>query len=153
MDLVERLNSMAQTLRHELEDIPDDVLSQSAAGAWSIKDVVGHLCDHSHVIHKRLSMMINLEEPQLIPYDQESVARERNAESTSKEALLDEFAAQRADTVDMLVDLVHWNWSRTGRHQIYGRISIRQQVDRSIAHEEQHLAQIRDLLPQTTATP
>jgi hypothetical protein len=98
-------------------------------------------------------MMTNLEEPQLVPYDQEALARERNANSTSREALLDEFAAQRADTVDMLVDLVHWNWSRTGRHPNYGRISIRQQVDRWIAHEEQHLAQIRDLLSQTTATP
>jgi hypothetical protein len=153
MDLVEKLNSMTQTLRNELEHVPDEVLSQSVAGAWSVKDVVGHLCDHSHVIHKRLSMMINLEEPRLVPYDQEALARERNANSTSREALLDEFAAQRADTVDMLVDLVHWNWSRTGHHPNYGRISIRQQVDRWIAHEEQHVAQIRDQLQQTTATP
>ena len=75
-------------------------------------------------------MMIRLEEPQLSSYDQEAVARERNANSSSFDSLLEEFASQRAGTVEMLVDLVHWNWARTGRHPAYGKISIRQQVDK-----------------------
>jgi DinB superfamily len=146
MDLVERLNAVTAILRHELSGVTDSALSQHERDRWSIKDVVGHLCDHSHVVHKRLSMMIRLEEPQLEPYDQEQLVRERNANSAPIESLILEFATQRAATVEMLVDLVHWNWARTGRHPAYGKISIRQQVDRWIAHEDEHLAHIRDLV-------
>ncbi len=50
----------------------------------------------------------------------------------------------------MLGDLVHWNWARTGRHEELGRISIRQLVDRAIAHDETHLEQIRALKAEAT---
>jgi hypothetical protein len=152
MDLIERLNQMILTLRQECAAVPEEQLAKREADAWSIKDVLGHLCDHSHVLHERLSMIIRLEEPQLASYDQEAVARARNANETSIDSLLDEFASQRAETVEMLVDLVHWNWARTGRHPAYGRISIRQQVDKWIAHEEEHLAQIRSLIDRSPAS-
>jgi DinB superfamily len=146
MDLIERLNALVQTLKTEIVSVSDATLSEQSADDWSIKDIIGHLCDHSHILHTRLWKMINLEEPQLDSYDQEAVARKRDASSAPVDSLLEEFATQRAATVEMLVDLVHWNWARTGRHPAYGRISIRQQVDKMIAHEEEHLAQIRESL-------
>jgi hypothetical protein len=97
--------------------------------------------------------MINLEEPELDTYDQQSLVQERSANAASIDSLLTEFESQRTETVEMLSGLVHWNWSRTGHHPAYGRNSIRQQVDRWLAHEDEHLAQIRALLggDQTTA--
>ncbi|MGB2695737.1 MAG: DinB family protein, partial [Dehalococcoidia bacterium] len=84
-------------------------------------------------------------EPRLEPYDQEALIRERNPQDATLTALLDEFAAQRGETIDMLADLVHWNWARQGRHPEFGRMSIRQLVDDTIAHDENHLTQIRAL--------
>ncbi len=153
LDLVERLNANTSALRDELSALPEAVLShRPAAGEWSIKEVCGHLCDVSQVLHQRLYRMIKLEEPRLQPYDAEALARERDAQATPIGALLDEFSAQRAETVEMLADLVHWNWARQGRHPTRGRVSIRQQVELWLQHEDEHLAQIQRLKRQAATS-
>ena len=151
LDLVERLNTNSSALRSELAGLPEATLTyRPGEDEWSIKEIVGHLCDHARFLHRRLSMMIKLEEPRLEAYDQNEVARARNAQSAPIEQLLAEFAARRGETVDMLGELVHWNWARTGRHEELGRLSIRQLVDRAVAHDEAHLAQVRALKQQAT---
>ncbi|MEX1255700.1 MAG: DinB family protein [Dehalococcoidia bacterium] len=137
---------MTHTLQRELAGLPNAALTyRPKEKEWSIKETAGHLCDAGHVLHKRLYMMINLEEPHLPDYDRQEMVSRRDAQSAPIDELLVEFAAQRAETVDMLADLVHWNWARTGRHPMLGRISIRQQVDLWLEHEAEHLEQIRRL--------
>lgn len=144
-DLVEKLNAQIGVLKGAVANLPDGTLSHAGPEGWSIKDVVGHMCDASHVAHKRLAVMITLEEPRLHDYDRNELAKARNAGSARIEDLLTEYAAQRRETVDMLSELVHWNWARPGRHPKLGRISIRQQVEIWLEHEDEHLAQIRAL--------
>ena len=149
LDLVEQLNAHAFALRRELAGLPDATLSaRPAEGEWSIKDTLGHLCDVGRISHQRLFMMVRLEEPRLAGYDTDEMARASNAQAAKIEDLLAEFATQRAATVELLAELVHWNWARQGRHEVMGRISIRQQVELWLAHEENHLAQIRSLKEQ-----
>jgi hypothetical protein len=116
-----------------------------AEGDWSIRENVGHLRDHAEFLHQRLSMISKLEEPRLEPYDEQALIRERDPQGADFGALLDEFSALRAQTVELLAGLVHWNWARTGRHAELGRISTRQLVDRALAHDEDHLRQICEL--------
>jgi hypothetical protein len=145
-DLVERLNALTPALRREVAGLPEDALTyRPKEGEWSIKEVCGHLCDDARFLHKRLFVMIKQEQPYLASWDQDEKMRERNAQATPVEELLAEFSAQRAETVEMLADLVHWNWARQGRHAEFGRLSIRQLVDRAVRHDEAHLAQIRRL--------
>jgi predicted kinase len=134
LDLVDRLNMFAFTLRDEVAGLPEHALTHRPSETeWSIKEVCGHLCDSTRRLHERLYRMIKLEDPFLPAYDQEETLRARNAQAAPVASLLDEFAAQRGATVEMLGELVHWNWARTGRHEELGRISIRQLVDRAIA--------------------
>lgn len=148
-DLVERLNAVTPALRREVAGLPEAVLTyRPAEGEWSIKEVCGHLCDDARFLHRRLFVMIKLELPRLEAWDQEEQMRERNPQAAPTEELLAEFSAQRAETVEILADLVHWHWARPGRHEEWGRLSIRQLVDRAIEHEEEHLEQIRRLMEQ-----
>ena len=145
-DLVEKLNAFRTQLRGEVEGLSDSALSyRSHDDEWSIKQVAGHLCDHAAHLHRRLYRMIKQEEPRLPPWDEHDASHERDAQNQPLGELLDAFVSQRGETVEMLAELVHWNWARTGRHEQLGRISIRQLVDRAIAHDENHLAQIRTL--------
>lgn len=146
MDLVERLNANTTALRAELTGLSEAVLTyRPKEGEWSIKEICGHFCDYAGLLHKRLFAVIKLEEPRLEPQDQEALVRKREPQAAPIEELLAEFASQRAETVEMLADLVHWNWARQGRHWAWGRVSIRQLVERAIQHEDEHLAQIRAL--------
>jgi hypothetical protein len=144
-DLVEKLNAHVAKLRSEAQQLPNAALTAKDADGWSALDIIGHMCDVSHILHRRLHMMITLEEPKLHSYDPNAMAEARNANAARMEDLLSEYATQRAQTVEMLYDLVHWNWARPGRHDKLGRISIRQQVEHWLKHEEEHLAQIRAL--------
>jgi len=139
------MNAQIGILRSEIADLPNAALANRTDDGWSVNDIVGHMCDASHIVHKRVDMMIKLEEPQLHGYDPDALAQARNANAARLEDLLSEYAAQRAATVAMLADLVHWNWARPGRHPKLGRISIRQQVELWLEHEDEHLAQIRSL--------
>ena len=141
MDLVEQLNTNTTRLRSEVAGLDDVTLSRQANGGWSIKDVVGHMCDASRITHERLHKMIKLEEPRFDRYDPDELSRARNAGGSSIDDLLREYASQRGATVEMLGNLVHWNWARTGRPPL-GKISIRQLVDFWLEHEAEHLAQI-----------
>ncbi|MCH7580400.1 MAG: DinB family protein, partial [Chloroflexi bacterium] len=114
-------------------------------GDWSIKEVCGHLSDHARFFHQRLFQMIKQEEPRLPAWDQMEEWKKRDPQSVPLSDLLDELVAQRAETVDMLAELVHWNWARQGRHEERGRLSIRQLVDFAIEHDEAHLDQVRAL--------
>lgn len=146
MDLVERLNAFPGVLRGELAGISAAATAaRPADGSWSVNDILGHLCDHARFLHQRIWRISNLEEPRLAGYDEEALVADRNAQASSADALLAEFSAQRAATVELLSGLVHWNWARAGRHEQLGRISIRQLVDRAITHDERHLQQIRTL--------
>ncbi len=149
MDLVEALNAMSPALQRELNGLSEAVLTlRPADSEWSIKEVCGHLRDDAQFFHQRLFAMIKLEEPRLEAWDQEALVHERNPQAAPIDELLAEFAAQRGETVEMLADLVHWNWARQGRHAELGRVSIRQQVERKVRHDEAHLEHIRRLKEQ-----
>jgi hypothetical protein len=145
-DLVERLNGQIGVLR-EAAGVVADAGARPDAASWSAKEIVGHLCDVSTILHERLRRMILLEEPRLAGYDAAAMAQARDANAASMDALLGEFAAKRSATVDMLSELVHWNWARPGRHERLGRISIRQQVEKWLEHEDEHVTQLRALGP------
>lgn len=149
MDLVERLGAVATALRSEVSELPEDTIAaRPDDGGWSIKQLCGHLRDNASFLHQRLAKMIKLEQPDLESWDQDAEMERRNPQDADTQELLAEFASQRRRTVEMLTELVHWNWARTGRHEEYGRISIRQLVDRALAHEEGHLQQIRAMKEQ-----
>ena len=146
MDLVERLVAFSATLQQKLAGLPESALSYRPGNdEWSLKEVVGHLRDHAEFLHKRLAKMIQLEEPRLQTFDEQALLRERDPQAASFDDLLAEVVRYRTEAVELLAELVHWNWARTGRHEELGRISIRQLVDRAIAHDETHLAHIREL--------
>ncbi len=149
LDLIERLNAIPASLRSEIAGLAEEaVAARPAQGEWSIKEICGHFCDSAHFLNSRLAKMIMLEQPHLEAWNQDVEMEKRNPQAARIDDLLAEFSARRAETVGMLADLVHWNWARTGHHESYGRLSIRQLVDHALEHEEDHLAQLRTLKQQ-----
>lgn len=151
MDLVERLSATTAELRKAVEGLSEEALTRRPTeDAWSIKETVGHLCDVAPILHTRLWKMAHQEQPLLDAYDADDLAKQRDAQSQLIQDLVYEFAQQRERTIDLLTELVHWNWARQGRHPQHGRISIRQQVEYWLDHEAEHLAQIHELAQRAT---
>ncbi len=146
LDLVEPLRSMPERLVESLKGVTEvEALFRPAEGEWCIKEQVGHVRDYCEVQHKRLYMMSTQTDPVLEPYDQDAYARDHAYAQRDLGEMLRELAAMRQDTVALLTSLVNWNWARAGQHTEVGRLSIRQLVERMVAHESLHLAEVRTL--------
>jgi hypothetical protein len=148
LDLVEQLNAMTTALQAEVGGLPDAVTTfRPKDKGPSIKDTLAQLSDDASTMHMRLHMMAKLEDPHLPDLG----ATAGQADAPIGETL-NRFAAQQGETVELLADLVHWNWARTGHDSALGRISIRQQVDLWLAHQSDSLERVRRLKREATST-
>ena len=152
LEIIEALRLLPERVREEVAGLSEEELRfRPGEGEWSLKEVVGHLRDFAEIDHDRLCRMIKQESPFLPGYDQEALVRERNYREADLQAILNELASFRRETVRILTELVDANWARTGRHQERGTFSIRQFVELLIRHEAMHLEHIRALKQQATA--
>ncbi len=152
LDLVEPLRALPRDLKDALKGISIAATTyKPSPDDWCIKEIVGHLRDDAEVKHTRLYMMATQTDPVLQPYDQEAFARDHGYLQRPLEDMLSELADVRARTVQLLTTLVNWNWARTGQNLERGRMSIRQLAELMVAHEGQHLADIRRLRSEAEA--
>jgi len=149
LPLIEALEALTERVAQELAGLSEEQLRyRPGEGAWSLKEVCGHLRDFAQIDHRRLYMMMTQENPLLPGYDQEVLVREHNHQGADISAILADLRSWRLKTVELLTELVDANWARQGRHEEFGRMSIRQFVERLVRHEAMHLEHIRALKEQ-----
>ena len=112
---------------------------------WSIRQIVHHLADVEVGDAMRLRLMIAHDGPLITAYD-ESLFAERLHYERPIEVSLSLFSQLRASNVELVERLTEAEWSRHGWHEEHERYSIEILVDRSIAHDRAHLAQIQRAL-------
>jgi hypothetical protein len=151
LEIIDALRLLPERVNAEVRGLSEEELRfRPGDGQWSLKEVIGHLRDFAEIDHDRLCRMITQENPRLPGYDQETLVRGRNYQEADLQAVLDELASFRAQTVRALTELVDASWSRTGRHLERGIFSIRQFVEQLVRHEALHLEHIRTLKQEAT---
>jgi uncharacterized damage-inducible protein DinB len=153
VEIIERVKTLPDRVAAEIEGLSEDELRwRPADGAWSLKEVCGHLRDDSEVWRRRLSMMIKETDPVLPAYDQEALVREGAYQDADIAAVLSDFKRLRLEIVDLLSGLAPEGWKRTGQHPDWGRMTIGQGMGMMIRHTEGHLEQVRELKEKATAS-
>jgi hypothetical protein len=94
----------------------------------------------------RFKWMILGDDPFLPNYDEDRWVAGHPDGVADLYPMLDEIAAYRAETVRLLRALPDHAWSRQGRHEILGQVILEPYVRHQLAHELQHLAQLRETL-------
>jgi uncharacterized damage-inducible protein DinB len=144
--IIERVRSLPDRVAAEVEGLSEEELRRRPAdGAWSIKEVCGHLRDDSEVWRRRLGMMITETDPVLPSYDQEAMVREGAYQDADIATVLGDFKRLRLEMVELLSRLAPEGWKRTGQHPDWGRLRIRQGMAMMIRHTEEHLDQVHEL--------
>lgn len=114
-------------------------------GGWSIRNVLSHLRDAQGVLSYRLNLFLEHENPVLESQAVfEWAAREEERPPTARE-IFDTYRASRQDTIIKLESLPLGSWWRTGQHEEFGPVSLRQQVSYFASHEITHLPQIESI--------
>jgi DinB superfamily len=101
--------------RQLLTGISDDAAAAPTAhGKWSIKQVLGHLCDGERVLSYRVLRFARGDEKELQGYEQDDYVREAGSNSRSLEDLLNEFDSVRKATLSLFASLPPGSETRGG---------------------------------------
>jgi hypothetical protein len=145
--LIDELAAIPERARNVLASRgPDDLLRPTAGGEWRAMEVLRHLRDVVQVYGMRFKWMVLNDGPLLPNYDENRWAADSPDGPDDASAMVSEIAAFRAETVRLLRALADDGWSRIGRHEILGEVTLEPYVRHELAHEEMHLSQLKRAL-------
>ena len=144
LEIIDTLKDLPDLLDRELAGLSDAVIRyKPSESEWSIREVIGHVRFAEDVWHKRLYQVWSLTDPVLISFAGEDAALEEAGQATSIAPYLEAIRANRPHTIELLVHAV--DWSRLGQWRGTGRRTLKQLAEALVAHDADHLKQIRNL--------
>ena len=120
--------------------------SPRAGGEWGPGAVVAHLADIERVMRGRIEEALTRESPYFRSVDQEKLAEEHDYAHKELRPALEDFAAERAETIQRLMNLPLKGWERTGIHEERGEISVEDIAELLVDHDAAHLQQLEAAL-------
>lgn len=121
----------------------DQLLAFPVLGTWSIQQIVLHLMDSDLIGSDRMKRVAAEERPQLIGYDETAFAQRLSYESVPAEMAAEIFRLNRLATAEILRHLPESAFSRIGRHNERGDVTLEQLLSTYVGHVEHHLKFIR----------
>src|SRR4051812_39998181 len=119
----------------------EELDAHPAPGKWSAREVVHHLADSEMIAGVRLRMLIAVDNPRIMGYDQDDFAR-RLYYDRPIESSLEAFKAARRTTAEILERLTEAEWLREGTHSEHGRYTLARWLEIYAEHAHKHAEQI-----------
>jgi DinB family protein len=143
------LAASAATITAEMRALGDDTRWHPAPGEWCANEVLGHILEaERRGFNGRIRTLLAELEPSLAGWDQQAIAAARHDCDRDLEALLTEFLALRADSVELVRTLVPSDLGRSGIHNVVGRLTIADVASEWVHHDRNH---VRQMLANTQA--
>jgi uncharacterized damage-inducible protein DinB len=110
---------------------------------WSVKEVLGHICDAERIFAYRLLRIARADTTPLPGFDENAYVAPAEFDARTIRDLVREFQAVRASTIALVEGLPSAGWQRRG--QASGKaISTRALAYIMVGHVTHHLAVLRD---------
>ncbi|HZR25518.1 MAG TPA: DinB family protein [Vicinamibacterales bacterium] len=120
----------------------EELDARPAPHKWNAREIVHHLGDSEMAAAFRLRLLLALDKPQILGYDQDQFARRLHYERPT-EASLQAFKAARASTAELLDCMTDADWQREGTHTEHGPYTIERWLQIYAAHAHKHAEQIK----------
>ena len=144
--ILERLAGAPAAMAAALKGASDETLRRRPApGKWSMIENAAHLRDIERVYQARFSKMAFSDRPAFWMLDNDRAAEALRYGEAAPAAVVKEFRRLREETLVLLRALPHQAWRRTGLHPTRGELTVEQLAGVLAAHDERHLARIREL--------
>lgn len=146
-DPVDVLVRTPARLEARLTRLAEDALAtRPRAGAWSVKEIIGHLADSEWVYGYRMRLMLSHERPAIAGYDQDVMVAGMAHNDRPISMLLEEFRRLRGLNVDLYLRTRGPAWERVGLHAERGEESVGFSVRLLAGHDLRHADQIERTL-------
>jgi hypothetical protein len=111
----DQLSEQLREIEHLFESVTDhDAMARYAEGKWSVKEVLGHLCDTERIFSYRL-LRISRGDPTPLPgFDENAYVPEARFDERPLPMLLAELRAVRHSTTALIEGLPSNVWTRRG---------------------------------------
>jgi hypothetical protein len=134
-------------LEERLKGIDEPVLSRRPReGAWSVKEILGHLGDSEWVYGYRARIMLSHDEPPIAGYDQDVMVAGMAHNDRPISMLLEELRRLRGLNLDLYLRTRGPAWERYGLHAERGEESVGLMVELLAGHDLLHKDQIERTL-------
>jgi uncharacterized damage-inducible protein DinB len=120
--------------------------ARPSATVWAPIEVLGHLADLELVFGVRLRAMLTLDEPALAQVDGSQLVERARYLDWPLTVALDRFTRRRRENLELLDGCSAEDLNRTGVHPSRGRLSVADLVAVMLAHDTDHVGQIRSRL-------
>jgi predicted Zn-ribbon and HTH transcriptional regulator len=145
-EALERLRKTPLEVAALLDGLSEEALSRPADdGGWAIRNIVSHLRDAQGVISFRIDLFLQEENPVLEAKAVFAWATNEAERPPSTREIFETYQISRREMIVKLESIPFADWWRTGRHEEFGEVSIKQQVSYFASHEVTHLPQIERL--------
>jgi DinB family protein len=119
----------------------EELDGRPAPEKWSAREVVHHLADSEMIAAVRARLLIAVDRPQIVGFDQEVFVRRLHYDRPI-EASLDAFKSARRTTAEILEKLTDADWAREGTHTEHGRYTLERWLEIYAKHAHGHAEQI-----------
>jgi uncharacterized damage-inducible protein DinB len=164
---LESLERTPREIDEAIRDRPDDELgTRPAEHAWSVREIVCHLRDVEELFQERFHTIVALDEPRILtfgasaadlaswriadrdvhPLNPDRWAEDRQYRRHDTHEALAAFARRRGTVLTLLRSLAAAEWQRDGIHLGRGRLSLLEWVGSLVAHDANHVDQLRRAL-------
>lgn len=110
---------------------------------WSTLEVICHMRDVEREIDQpRIEQILRQDEPFIPAQMPDEWAGERSYRSEAGKSALEAFTRARLETLNTLASLESSQWSRKGRHAIFGPTTLQELVSFNAEHDRLHIQQI-----------
>ena len=142
--LIDQYNDGYRVVAEALVGADDEQLdARPAPNKWSAREVVHHLADSEMAAAFRLRLLVAIDNPQILGYDQDLFARRLHYDRPIA-ASLDAFKAARMSTGELLLCMSDAEWQRSGAHtEMKGNYSPERWLEIYAPHAHKHAEQIR----------
>ena len=142
-NLIDQYKDGYRVVAEALAGAPADELdARPAPGKWTAREIVHHLADSEMTSAIRLRLLLAVDNPSILGYDQDEFARRLHYDRPY-EASLELFRAARASTAELMACLTEAEWLREGTHSEVGRYGLDTWLRIYAAHAHRHASQIR----------
>ena len=125
---------------------PEAWTRRPALGMWTPVEVLAHLADAELFFGTRTRLVLTSERPFLQPFQGAVLAELAGYNSWPPAVAFERFRSRRAETLELLSSCSAAGLARVGVHPVRGETSVADLVALALAHDTDHVGQMRDRL-------
>jgi uncharacterized damage-inducible protein DinB len=122
--------------------VPEEKTAEHIDGKWSVREILGHLCDAERNFAYRAYRFSRNDKGELPGFEQDDYVREGHANERTTDDLLDEFALLRRSTIAAFRNITPEIGLRQGVASGHP-ITVRSLLYLMVGHERRHVEIIR----------